>query len=81
MNTYAVHENGSQEVRLQHEKAYPLTVGGASPDKATHASCISGIDCRNATLTGQKTHTLQAKPNNGFSYNCTPSVLIRRKDE
>lgn len=75
--TYAIHENGSQEVRLQLEKTYPLTVGGgASPDRATPASCISGIDCRNGTLTGGVTHTLQVKASGGISLNCTPSVLI-----
>lgn len=34
-----------------------------------------GIDCRNAVLDEEKTHTLQAKANGGQSLNCTPSVL------
>lgn len=35
-----------------------------------------GVDCRNATLDEEKTHTLQAKANGGQSLNCTPSVLM-----
>lgn len=35
-----------------------------------------GVDCRNAVLDEEKTHTLQAKANGGQSLNCTPSVLI-----
>jgi len=76
--TYAIHENGSQEVRLQPEKTYPLTVGGGKPGQSY--PCIlyqrSGIDCRNGTLTGEVTHTLQAKSSGGISLNCTPSILI-----
>ncbi len=34
-----------------------------------------GVDCRNAVLDEEKTHTLQAKANGGQSLNCTPSVL------
>lgn len=34
-----------------------------------------GVDCRNAALDEEKTHTLQAKANGGQSLNCTPSVL------
>ena len=34
-----------------------------------------GVDCRNATLDEEKTHTLQAKANGGISLNCTPSVV------
>ena len=37
---------------------------------------VSGIDCRNGTLTGSVTHTLQAKNNGGFSLNYMPSVVI-----
>ena len=36
---------------------------------------VYGVDCRNATLDEEKTHTLQAKANGGQSLNCTPSVL------
>lgn len=35
-----------------------------------------GVDCRNATLDEEKTHTLQAKASGGQSLNCTPSVLM-----
>ena len=35
-----------------------------------------GVDCRNAALDEEKTHTLQAKANGGQSLNCTPSVLM-----
>ena len=38
-----------------------------------------GVDCRNAVLDEEKTHTLQAKANGGQSLNCTPSVLISGK--
>jgi hypothetical protein len=37
-----------------------------------------GIDCRNATLDEEKTHTVQAKANGGISLNCTPSVCYRK---
>ena len=46
------------------------------------AICVSehppvySVDCRNATLDEEKTHTLQAKANGGQSLNCTPSVLM-----
>lgn len=36
---------------------------------------VYGVDCRNATLDEEKTHTLQAKASGGQSLNCTPSVL------
>lgn len=36
-----------------------------------------GVDCRNATLDKECTHTLQAKANGGISLNCTPSVCYR----
>ena len=38
-----------------------------------------GVDCRNAVLDEEKTHTLQAKANGGQSLNCTPSVLTSGK--
>lgn len=37
------------------------------------------VDCRNAALDAEKTHTLQAKDSGGQSLNCTPSVLIKSK--
>ena len=37
---------------------------------------VYGVDCRQAALDGEKTHTLQAKANGGQSLNCTPSVLM-----
>lgn len=42
-----------------------------------HAVCY-GVDCRNATLDTEKTHTIQAKPGGGVSANCTPSVLMEK---
>lgn len=36
---------------------------------------VYGVDCRNAVLTKEKTHTVQAKPGGGISLNCTPSVI------
>lgn len=38
---------------------------------------VYGVDCRNATLDEEKTHTVQAKANGGISLNCTPSVCYR----
>lgn len=38
-----------------------------------------GVDCRNAALDEEKTHTLKAKANGGQSLNCTPSVLTSGK--
>ena len=38
-----------------------------------------GVDCRNAVLDEEKTHTLQAKANGSQSLNCTPSVLVSGK--
>jgi DNA (cytosine-5)-methyltransferase 1 len=40
----------------------------------TVPSVVFGVDCRNASLDAETTHTLQAKPGGGFSLNCTPSV-------
>ena len=39
-----------------------------------HAACY-GVDCRNATLDEEKTHTIQAHNPYGTSLNCTPSVI------
>lgn len=40
---------------------------------------VYGVDCRNAALDEEKTHTLQAKASGGQSLNCTPSVLTSGK--
>lgn len=40
---------------------------------------VYDVDCRNAVLDEEKTHTLQAKANGGQSLNCTPSVLTSGK--
>lgn len=45
-------------------------------DRGQNVICY-GVDCRNATLDEEKTHTLQAKANGGISLNCTPSVIYR----
>ena len=34
------------------------------------------VDCRNATIDADKTHTLQAKPNGGQSLNCMPVLIF-----
>lgn len=48
--------------------------------KAAQPSDVAyGVDCRNAVLDEEKTHTLQAKANGGQSLNCTPSVLTAGK--
>lgn len=38
---------------------------------------VAGLDCRNGKINGDLCGTLQAKPNGGFSYNCTHPVLIK----
>lgn len=38
---------------------------------------VNGMDCRNGELNGDLCWTLQAKPNGGFSYNCTHPVLLK----
>lgn len=45
-------------------------------DRGQNVICY-GVDCRNATLDEEKTHTLQAKASGGISLNCTPSVIYR----
>ena len=45
-------------------------------DRGQNVVCY-GVDCRNATLDEEKTHTVQAKANGGISLNCTPSVCYR----
>lgn len=45
-------------------------------DRGQNVVCY-GVDCRNATLDKEKTHTVQAKANGGISLNCTPSVCYR----
>lgn len=37
---------------------------------------VAGLDCRNGKENGDLCGTLQAKPNGGFSYNCTHPVRI-----
>ena len=49
-----------------------VEVGESKSDKKL--TCY-GVDCRNATLDKEKTHTMQAKANGGISLNCTPSVV------
>lgn len=36
-----------------------------------------GVDCRNGVIEEEKSHTIQAHNNGGFSVNCTPNVLFR----
>ena len=45
-------------------------------DRGQNIVCY-GVDCRNAVLDEEKTHTLQAKANGGISLNCTPSIVYR----
>jgi len=40
---------------------------------------VAGLDCRSGRENGNFCGTLQAKPNGGFSYNCTHPVRIGRK--
>ena len=48
----------------------------SSRDLVVEHHPVYGVDCRQATLDREKTHTLQAKANGGQSLNCTPSVLM-----
>ena len=51
-------------------------------DSKTDPACNQGgvfvvsVDCRNATIDADKTHTLQAKPNGGQSLNCMPVLIF-----
>lgn len=58
------------------EPVYALKGNGI--DNHVTAGC-NGVDCQNAVLDEEKTHTLQAKANGGQSLNCTPSVLTSGK--
>lgn len=48
----------------------------SSRDLVVEHHPVYSVDCRQAALDGEKTHTLQAKANGGQSLNCTPSVLM-----
>ena len=48
----------------------------SSRDLVVEHHHVYSVDCRQAALDGEKTHTLQAKANGGQSLNCTPSVLM-----
>lgn len=52
-----------------------LTTAGATVRGDTPLVVTYGVDCRNAVLDCEKTHTIQAKPNGGISLNYTPSVM------
>lgn len=52
-----------------------LTTAGATVRGDTPLVVSYGVDCRNAVLDCEKTHTIQAKPNGGISLNFTPSVM------
>ena len=45
-------------------------------DRGQNVVCY-GVDCRNGVIEKEKTHTIQAHNNGGFSVNCTPNVLFR----
>jgi len=45
-------------------------------DTVVTSPYIAGLDCRNRKENGDLCGTLQAKPNGGFSYNCTHPVRI-----
>ena len=47
----------------------------ANPMSDRGQAVCYGVDCRNAVLDKEKTHTIQAKANGGISLNCTPSVI------
>lgn len=68
-------QNQREEVRDMGEAS-----GALSAEAGSHQQnyVCYGIDCRNAALDEEKTHTIQAKANGGISLNCTPSVLYRQ---
>ena len=45
-----------------------------------HGVCYS-VDCRNLALNENKSGTLQAKEDGGYSYNYLNPVLMEKKDE
>lgn len=71
------------DARGNGDGAHVPTLTGDHENRVTDytAVCVSerplvyGVDCRNAALDEEKTHTLQAKDSGGQSLNCTPSVL------
>ena len=65
-------QNQRDEVREMGDKAGSLT---AQPGMKNQNYVCYGVDCRNAALNEEIAPTMQAKPNGGFSYNCTPSIL------
>ena len=88
---YLVADFGSEragEILFEHEGVCWDTAQGREAREGTAAdaegsvgrssenrSLTYGVDCRNAALDCEKTHTVQAKPNGGISLNFTPSVL------
>jgi len=75
------------DARGNGDGAHVPTLTGDHESRVTDytALCVSerppvyGVDCRNAVLDEEKTHTLQAKASGGQSLNCTPSVLTSGK--
>lgn len=74
---YAVEGNTIDRESNKNGKGYSEDVSPTLNTQDKHAVCY-GVDCRNAVLDAEKTHTIQAKPNGGVSANCTPSVLYRQ---
>ena len=56
------------------ENAAP-TLKSTNSGGNTVPTCVFGVDCRNATIDEELTHTPQAKPGGGYSLNCTPLVM------
>lgn len=74
-NAVCFQQNQRDEVRDMGDAS-----GALSAESGSHQQnyVCYGIDCRNASLDEEKTHTIQAKANGGISLNCTPSVLFRQ---
>ena len=75
---------GGQAFQASGDRANPsISVGDvaycvpANPMSDRCQAVCYGVDCRNAELDKEKTHTIQAKANGGISLNCTPSVIYR----
>ena len=68
-------QNQREEVRNMGDKA-----GTVSAEAGAHQQnyVCYGVDCRNAELNEEKTMTLQAHNNGGYSLNCTTSVVYRQ---
>ena len=72
------------DARGNGDGAHCPTLTGNHENRVTDYTAVCcmdsyAVDCRNAALDAEKTHTLQVKASGGQSVNCTPSVLTQGK--